>query len=83
MPAPSTSGHRVPPEQPKRPAKKRFLLRVDPRLHAAIERWAADDFRSVNSQIEFILAEATRRAGRLKAIPPPHDDPPEGAGSSV
>ena len=48
-------------------AKKRFLLRVDPALHAAIERWAADEMRSVNGQIEYLLKEAARRAGRLKA----------------
>lgn len=46
--------------------KKRFLLRLDPELHAAIERWAADEFRSVNAQIEYLLREAVRRAGRLR-----------------
>lgn len=45
--------------------KKRFLLRVDPRVHRALEKWAADDLRSVNAQIEFLLKEALRRAGRL------------------
>nr|PZN38366.1 MAG: hypothetical protein DIU70_11060 [Bacillota bacterium] len=47
------------------PDKKRFLLRVDPRLYEVLERWAADEFRSVNAQIELILWEAARRAGRL------------------
>ncbi len=60
----------MPAEKPKRPEKKRFLLRVDPRLHASIERWAADDFRSVNAQIEFLLAEAVRAAGRGKGVDP-------------
>lgn len=46
--------------------KKRFLLRLEPELHAALERWAADELRSVNAQIEFLLKEAVRRAGRLK-----------------
>ncbi|MCB9703737.1 MAG: hypothetical protein H6711_17710 [Myxococcales bacterium] len=46
-------------------AKKRFLLRIDPRLWAALERWAADDLRSVNGQIEYLLTQAARRAGRL------------------
>ncbi len=46
--------------------KKRFLLRLDPEDYAAIEKWAADELRSVNSQIEFILKEAMRKAGRLK-----------------
>ncbi len=45
--------------------KKKFLLRIDGRLHDAIEKWAADEFRSVNAQIEYILAESVRRAGRL------------------
>jgi hypothetical protein len=57
--------------------KKRFLLRLDPALYTAIERWAADDLRSINAQIEFVLKEATRRAGRLKEPPP--GDPYRGA----
>jgi len=44
--------------------KKRFLLRLDPADYAALEKWSADELRSVNSQIEFILREALRRAGR-------------------
>ncbi len=46
--------------------RKRFLLRLDPAAYAALERWAADELRSVNSQIEFILKEALAKAGRLK-----------------
>ena len=53
--------------------KKRFLLRIDPQLYATLERWAADDFRSVNAQIEWLLADATRRAGRTKGEPPAED----------
>ena len=45
--------------------RKSFLLRLPPELHAALERWAADDLRSVNAQIEFVLTEALRKAGRL------------------
>ncbi len=45
--------------------KKRFLLRIDPDLHAAVERWAADDLRSINGQMEYLVREALRRAGRL------------------
>lgn len=52
------------------PEKKRFLLRIDPELYAALERWATDDLRSINGQIEFVLKEATRRAGRLKEPAP-------------
>ncbi|HZA84812.1 MAG TPA: Arc family DNA-binding protein [Actinomycetes bacterium] len=46
---------------------KRFLLRIDRGLYDALERWAADDLRSVNGQIEFLLRESLRRAGRLPA----------------
>jgi hypothetical protein len=45
--------------------RKRFLLRIDERLYAALERWAADEMRSVNGQMEFLLTDAARRAGRL------------------
>jgi hypothetical protein len=44
--------------------RKSFLIRVDPRLHAALEKWAADELRSVNAQIEFLLTRAVREAGR-------------------
>lgn len=47
--------------------RKSFLLRIDPKLYAALERWAADELRSVNGQIEFLLREALKRAGRLKS----------------
>jgi hypothetical protein len=46
---------------------KRFLLRIDQRVYDALERWAADDLRSVNAQIEFLLRDSLRRAGRLPA----------------
>lgn len=45
--------------------KKAFALRLDPEIHAALERWAADEFRSVNGQIEYILHKALKDAGRL------------------
>jgi len=44
--------------------RKHFLLRLPPELHEALERWAADELRSVNAQIEYVLADAVRRAGR-------------------
>lgn len=47
--------------------KKRFLLRLDADLHASLEKWAADELRSVNAQIEFLLTDVARRAGRLRA----------------
>lgn len=46
--------------------KKRFLLRIDEQLYAALEGWAADELRSVNGQIEYLLMEAARRQGRLR-----------------
>ena len=45
--------------------KKKFLLRIDDKLYAALEKWAADDLRSINAQIEFLLKEQLRKAGRL------------------
>lgn len=47
-----------------RPERKRFLLRLSPDLHAVLERWAADELRSLNGQIEYLLADAVNRAGR-------------------
>jgi len=41
--------------------KKSFLLRIDPKLWAEVERWSAEELRSVNGQIEFLLREAVRR----------------------
>ncbi len=44
---------------------KHFALRLDPRLFEAIRGWAHDDLRSINAQIEYLLADQARRAGRL------------------
>ncbi len=44
--------------------RKRFLLRLDPKLYEVLQRWAADDLRSVNAQIEVLLKEQARKAGR-------------------
>jgi hypothetical protein len=44
--------------------RKPFLIRLDPAVLTAIEAWAADDLRSINGQIEFVLREALRKAGR-------------------
>lgn len=61
------------------PDTKRFLLRVDPRLFEAIRRWAADDLRSINAQIEYLLTDQARRAGRLphRRSRPEFPEPPE------
>jgi len=45
--------------------REAFLLRIDPRVLDAIRRWARDDLRSVNAQIEFLLRRALRETGRL------------------
>jgi hypothetical protein len=47
-------------------ARHAFLLRLDPALHDSLQRWAADDLRSLNGQIEFLLRHAVQQAGRLK-----------------
>lgn len=52
--------------------KKAFALRLDPALHAAIERLAAQDFRSVNAELEVLLREALERRG----VKVPAPDPP-------
>ncbi len=44
--------------------RKPFLLRLDPVLLAALQKWAADDLRSINGQIEFLLRRALQAAGR-------------------
>ena len=46
--------------------KKPFVLRLRPEMMQALEKWAADDFRSINGQIEWILHDALKKAGRLK-----------------
>jgi hypothetical protein len=54
--------------------RRAVLLRVDPEIHDALQRWAAAELRSVNGQIEFVLRRALQQAGRLKNPAPP---PPE------
>ena len=46
-------------------SRKAFALRIDEQILAAMQRWANDDLRSMNGQIEFLLREALRRQGRL------------------
>lgn len=50
-------------------SKKAFALRVDAQILDAMQRWADDDLRSLNAQIEWALRDALRRAGRVKATP--------------
>ncbi|WP_105316701.1 hypothetical protein [Thermus tenuipuniceus] len=56
-----------------REEKKRFLLRLDPRLYRVLEKWAQDELRSVNAQIEYLLKEAAKKAGRWKDEAPPEE----------
>jgi hypothetical protein len=46
-------------------ARESFLLRTDPKILSALRRWAEDDLRSTNGQLDFILRKALRDAGRL------------------
>ena len=46
--------------------RKAFLLRIDPEVLDAVQRWANDDLRSLNGQIEFILRRALQQSGRVK-----------------
>jgi hypothetical protein len=46
--------------------KKPFVLRLDPELLKAVEKWAADEFRSTNGQLEWLITRALKEAGRLK-----------------
>lgn len=50
----------------KKEVTKSFLLRVDAETMDAIEKWAADEFRSINGQIQWIIAETLRKNGRMK-----------------
>jgi hypothetical protein len=50
-------------------ARKPFLLRLDPATLEALQAWAADDLRSVNGQVEFLLRRSLREAGRLRGGP--------------
>ncbi|MEU5208186.1 hypothetical protein [Streptomyces sp. NPDC020742] len=77
-------GGRTPAPRPQR--RKQVLLRLDPLIHDALARWADDELRSANAQIEFLLRKALSDAGRLPrgagAIPrrgrPPKAQPPDG-----
>ena len=50
--------------------RKSFLLRIDPAVLEALQRWADDDLRSLNAQIEYVLRESLKRAGRQPRIGP-------------
>ncbi|MFJ9622190.1 hypothetical protein [Streptomyces sp. NPDC101181] len=78
---------RRPPAARSRQQRKQMLLRLDPAVHDALARWASDELRSANAQIEFLLRRALAEAGRLpgaaRPIPrrgrPPKSPPEETA----
>ena len=59
--------------------KKKFVLRIDEDVYQAVEKWAADEFRSTNGQIEWIITHHLKLNGRYRRIDPPglKDDPIE------
>jgi hypothetical protein len=54
--------------------RKAFLVRLDPATHAAMQRWADSELRSLNAQIEFILRRALQETGRLPGKEPPDEE---------
>ena len=67
-------------------SRKSFLLRIDAATLEAVQRWANDDLRSLNGQIEYVLRDTLRRAGRSIPAPPSSAETPtrdtEGASAS-
>ena len=49
-------------------SKKNFVLRIDESIYQALEKWASDEFRSVNGQIEWIIHQQLKEVGRLKDL---------------
>jgi len=62
--------------------KKSFVLRLDPDKLKAIEKWAADEFRSTNGQLEWIITKALKESGRVKKTEALNDDENENVGDS-
>jgi hypothetical protein len=68
------------------PERKKLLLRLDPAIHDAVARWANDELRSTNAQIEFLLRRALSQAGRLPGDAgglPRRGRPPKDPGESA
>ena len=61
----------------KKSENKSFILRVDAATMEALEKWAEDEFRSTNGQLQWIIADALRRSGRLKKSKKGSDTTPE------
>ncbi|WP_405916219.1 hypothetical protein [Streptomyces sp. NBC_00728] len=75
------------PSRPSRRQRKQVLLRLDPLVYEALARWAGDELRSANAQIEFLLRRALAESGRLpggagpiprRGRPPVSGEPPGG-----
>lgn len=62
--------------------KKTFVLRIDPEKFKSVEKWAADEFRSTNGQLEWIIDQALKKAGRFKKPRKPSGDEEDGEKSS-
>jgi hypothetical protein len=83
--SPSEEEREGPPEGPARrprPQRKQVLLRLDPLVYDSLARWAGDDLRSANAQIEFLLRRALAEAGRLPGSAGPlprRGRPPKGS----
>ncbi|MDY6947178.1 MAG: Arc family DNA binding domain-containing protein [Pseudomonadota bacterium] len=58
--------------------KKAYPLRISGDVLEAMQRWAQDELRSANAQIEYVLREALRKAGRMNTPPPPTDEQSSG-----
>jgi hypothetical protein len=54
--------------------RKSFLIRVDEEMLKTLQRWADDELRSLNGQIEFLLRNALRESGRVKTVPGPQEE---------
>lgn len=64
----------------QKPTNKSFVLRIDAATMSQIEAWAEDEFRSINGQLQWIIADSLRRHRRLpkgKVAPPPSTDAPD------
>lgn len=60
--------------------RKQYPLRIDADVWSAVQKWAADDFRSVNAQVEWILRDALRKAGRLPGQGTAEEEPSQEPG---
>ena len=63
--------------------RKTYPLRINPDILAAMQRWANDDLRSLNAQIEFVLRDSLVRAGRYQAAEPAAGEPEAGPPDSA